>query len=180
MNWELVISIAALVTGGGCVIWIFQAGSWKGEVSTTLKNMDAKLSDLTDKVNDVDKIKSDINNKNSSNLDSLREEFNAALVRLHQRIDAKEETERTRRSLQQALETKLDVLIAGLQAQRQDWDTLRNDVRSLLRSEATTINEQANFKERLAAFEAKRSADIEKLVRVESDVAHILSTMHKK
>jgi chromosome segregation ATPase len=169
VNWELIIAIAALVTGGGCIIWIFQAGRWQGETNTKLEtlrtDLEKAITEIPHKVkSETGTTSAELNNAVVKAQDQLRGEFVAGMTRIHERLDV----------LQQ-IESRLDVFVAGLQSQRQEWDTLRGDIRALLRSEATTTNEIANFKERLFAFEKKSSDYMEKVVRLESDVAHIIS-----
>lgn len=169
MNWELIISIAALVTGGGCIIWIFQAGRWQGETNTKMeglrKDLDKATGEIDGKVkNEVGTTSAELNTAVVKAQDQLRGEFTNGMTRIHERLDV----------LQQ-IESRLDVFVAGLQSQRQEWDTLRTDIRTLLRSEATTTNEIANFKERLFAFEKRSSDYMEKVVRLQSDVAHLMS-----
>jgi hypothetical protein len=188
VNWELIVSIAALLTGGGCVIWIFNAGIWKGEVSTELKTL---RSDLDSVSNDLpSKVKSEVG-QSTGGLNSelvttvaaatnqIRQEFMAAINRLHERLDEKNMGCGIHLSSQQGTESKLASLIAGLQEQRKEWDVLRDDVRSLIRSEATTIAEINNFKARLTAFEQKVGASAENIARLESDVAHFSANRRK-
>lgn len=177
MNWELAISIAGLVTGGGCLLWIFNAGIWKGEVSTKIEQMNKSLGELTDGISG--KVKSEIGQTSTTisqvavgAVEALRSEMDGKIARVHLRLDDKA-------SNGQQTENRLEVVIAGLQSQRQEWDTLRSDIRTLLRSEATTTNEIANFKERLAVYEVKMSASMEKIARVESDVAHLNAARKK-
>lgn len=183
MNWELVISIAALVTGGGCIVWIFNAGHWKGEMSTKVdalrKDLDQQGEAIVGKVesdfgHSADKINADTVKVVDYAITQIRNEFKADLTRVHERLDNEEGASNT-----QQVQSRLDALIAGIQAQRQEWDTLRSDVRVLLRAEATTTNEITNFKERLSSFEHKLGVLSEKTTRLESDVAHIAPDRRK-
>jgi predicted nucleic acid-binding Zn-ribbon protein len=183
VNWELVISIAALVTGGGCIVWIFNAGQWKGEMasmmSTFRKDLDSQRETLLGKVesdlgHNTDKFSAVMTETVGEAITNLRSEFDTKIVRIHERLD----NDSTDMNTQQ-VQARLDALIAGMQAQRQEWDQLRTDVRTLLRAEATTTNEIANFKERLTSFEHKIGVLSEKTTRLESDVAHITPDRRK-
>ncbi len=177
MDWNLVISVASLVTGGGCVVWIFNAGQWKGVVSTELatlrKDIDKQQEVIVGKVesdfgHSTVKINADAVNAIATMATTIRAEIKVDVNRLHERIDNE-----TGASDAKQVQSRLDALVAGIQAQRQEWDTLRSDVRVLLRAEATTTNEITNFKERLASFDHKIGVLSEKTTRLEADVAHI-------
>jgi predicted nucleic acid-binding Zn-ribbon protein len=183
MDWNLIIAIAALLTGGGCVIWIFNAGQWKGEVSTKMetfrKDLDKQQETIVGKVesnigHSTDKVNADAIKAIDVAANQIRTEFRADILRVHERLDEESNLLNT-----QQVQGRLDALVAGIQAQRQEWDTLRGDVRVLLRAEATTTNEITNFKERLTNFEHKMGVLSEKATRLESDVAHITSDRRK-
>lgn len=183
MDWNLIIAIAALITGGGCVVWIFNAGVWKGEISTKMEAFSNELDSQRETI--VGKVESQIGHTTDNlntvmvaevgeAIEKLRTEIRADIVRVHERLDNDTAVQNT-----QQVQGRLDALIAGIQAQRQEWDTLRTDVRALLRAEATTTNEISNFKERLVNFEHKIGILSEKTTRLESDVAHIAPDRRK-
>lgn len=183
MDWNLVIAIAALVTGGGCVVWIFNAGIWKGEVSTKLetfrKDLDSQREAIVGKVESrLGHTTQDFNAVLVTEVDQaitkLRTEIKSDMVRIHERLDKDPSTSNV-----QQVQSRLDTMIAGIQEQRKEWDILRSDVRTLLRAEATTSNEITNFKERLVNFEYKIGILSEKTTRLESDVAHIAPDRRK-
>ncbi len=179
MNWELIISIAALVTGGGCILWLFQAGAWKGEVNTKLEAIlkYIEANPQTEQIATIVKqhlseVKLDFNESSSDISEIIRNEFNSALNRIHERLDERISEQQTHNTQQQTLEARLQVLIAGLQNQRQDWDTLRGDVRLLLRSDATTTTEITNLKGSLNSLITKIDGALQDIARVETDVSH--------
>jgi chromosome segregation ATPase len=183
VDWNLIIAIVALVTGGGCVVWIFNAGIWKGEVSTKLetirKDLDSQREAIVGKVESqlghtTDNFSTVVVAEVDSAITKLRTEIRVDIIRVHERLDNDITVQNT-----QQVQGRLDALIAGIQAQRQEWDTLRTDVRALLRAEATTTNEISNFKERLVNFEHKIGILSEKTTRLESDVAHIAPDRRK-
>jgi chromosome segregation ATPase len=179
MDWNLVISIIALITGGGCVVWIFQAGIWKGEVNTKLEQIlkyqesnphEEKISSIVKE--HLNQVKVDLNENNDDISEIIRNEFNTAITRIHQRLDDRAVEQQNHFTQQQNLESRLQVLISGLQTQRQDWDTLRDDVRSLLRSEATTTNEISNLKSTLQNLVGKIDGALQDIARLEAEVSH--------
>ena len=178
MNWELTISILALVTGGGCLTWIFLAGLWKGGVDNKLKTLRKELDEIPEKIKaevglGTGQFNATVNTALGETAAAIRQEMIASFNRVHERLDEKNVGCQTHMLAQQNLQNRLDALITGLQSQRQEWDALRADVRALLHSEATTTNEIINFKERLSAFEKKIIESGEKIVRLESDMAHV-------
>ena len=132
-------------------------GRWQGEVNTKIANLETDLADIPDPAS--------FNKLLSDTAAQLRGEREEASRRIHERLND--------------CQSRLDGLLSGLQSQRQEWDQLRGDVRTLLRSEATTGVELSNAKARLAVFEEHLNEWSAILIRLQSDLTHLSNDMKR-
>ncbi len=165
MDWNLVISIISLVVGCGAIGAIFFAGQWRGTVEAELKGLGRQVDDLIE----ADEKKSGVLKKiNTDEPAALRRDFDDKLSRVHARIDEVNKSESARATTLAEVHEKIQAVFAGIQNQRTEWETLRNDVRQLLRSEAISQTDISHLKERFQNLEARLNELVERMARAEA------------
>ena len=179
MDWSLIVAIGGAVGDIGIITWIFMAGYWKGEVSTKLEVLQRGLEEalafkdaFTD---DIDAAVLNAGKNIDKQIETLHHEQSEVANRIHERLDAQGMEKSTLNGTLESVKSRLDAMIAGLASQRQEWDQLRSDVRVLLKSEASTTTELINIKERFQRFEEQLRASSDSIIRLQSDLAHLMS-----
>lgn len=196
MNWELILSIAGFVTGGGGLLLLFSAGRRVGELETKLAAAIEAQGKLATELEEVktgrSRDTSNVGRGMQEQKDSLRKEMEEivrrkeadegarrkeieeAIRRIHERLDSLLQGGQGTQDSISRVRQQVEVIITGIQSQKSDWETLRDDVRGLLRAEAANAVEVANIKKRLDSEEERVANHAEKLAATRADVDRLL------
>jgi regulator of replication initiation timing len=72
------------------------------------------------------------------------------------------------------LRQQIEAIVTGIQTQRSEWETLKGDVRGLLKAEAASTVEIINLKKRLDVEEERVNKHAEKLAADRADLDRLL------
>ena len=202
MDWPLIVSIISCALGGGALTIIFASGAWKGKIEADiasirtdnqetknhLGNIDSTLQELASIKNreptlfiesrkrEIEAAKNEFKTEILVIRSSLQHEISVVTSKIENIITKMEEYKdysRSHSSTSTDTATKLATIISGMTSQREEWAQLRDEVRSLIKNEASNDNEVKNIKEVLTKLELKLNEINTQTIKTEATVQHL-------
>lgn len=178
MNWEVILAIIGFVFGSGALGAVFVAGRKHGETNTKIENILENQRKLADKIDNIENGQSSASTTSASNCqlhkELIRKELEEKARTIHSRIDSILQDKHNTQDSVGKLRQQVEAIVTGIQTQRSEWETLKNDVRGLLKSEASSAVEIANMKKRLDIEEERINKHAEKLAADRADLDRLL------
>jgi chromosome segregation ATPase len=178
MNWEVILGIIGFVFGSGALGAVFVAGRKHGETNTKIENILENQKTIMEDIEDLKNSQSDASTTSASNCqlhkEIIRKELEEKSRTIHSRIDSVLQDKHNAQDSVGKLRQQIEATIAGFQSQRSDWEILKNDIRGLLKSEASSAVEIANMKKRLDLEEERINKHAEKLAADRADLDRLL------
>jgi chromosome segregation ATPase len=178
MTWEIFFGIAGFLLGGGALGMVFAAGRKHGETNSKIESISESLKEIKE---DLEKLQSGHSNSSLTNANNcqthkelIRKDLEEKARIIHSRIDTILQDKHNAQDSVGKLRQQIEAIVTGIQTQRSEWETLKGDVRGLLKAEAASTVEIINLKKRLDVEEERVNKHAEKLAADRADLDRLL------
>lgn len=178
MNWEVILAIIGFVFGSGALGAVFVAGRKHGETNTKIENILENQKKIIEEIEDLKNGQSNASTTSASNCqlhkEVIRKDLEERSRIIHSRIDSVLQDKHNTQDSVGKLRQQMEATVTGIQNQKSEWEILKNDIRGLLKSEASSAVEIANMKKRLDIEEERVNKHAEKLAADRADLDRLL------
>lgn len=178
MNWELILGIIGFVFGSGALGVVFAAGRKHGETTSEIRGLGESIKKIREELSVLQSGQSSSTLTTASNCqlhkEVIRKDLEEKARTIHSRIDTILQDKHNAQDSVGKLRQQIEAIVTGIQTQRSEWETLKGDVRGLLKAEAASTVEIINLKKRLDVEEERVNKHAEKLAADRADLDRLL------